>query len=117
MARRGVRVRATALGWREIRTAPALTLSTAPALLSICVVAGTRPGALTVLILITLLRAGIAVAIELRYVRDGSTLRALARLPLLWFAEPFLLLFGRSRAPELDALSDGAQVLPSANDE
>jgi len=111
LARRAVRVRmadggpgATArwmLRWaRTIRAAAlfpylaALLLASAPLLLVTARIAGPAPGALWMLAAITLARAATALAIDLRYVWDGSLRRALPMLPLLWILEPAGLLVG-----------------------
>jgi hypothetical protein len=50
--------------------------------------------------LLTALRLGIAMAVDLRFVWDNSTLRSLPLLPLLWITEPAALVaghFGRHR--------------------
>jgi len=99
LARRPVCVAEAGLGWGDIRPVLAVPLAAAPLLLLICV--PTRPGALTMLILIALLRIGVAVSMELRAVRDGTTLAALPWLPLLWIVEPWLLLLGRRRSATL----------------
>ena len=53
---------------------------------------GIRCAALVVLLLLTLLRAVVAVTVDLAFGRDGSTIRSLAWLAALWLLEPFLVL-------------------------
>jgi ceramide glucosyltransferase len=111
LARRAVRVRSDhgsaadttrwMLRWgRTVRvSAPlpyafAIVLASAPVLLILARGLHHTPGALWMLAGITLARAGTGLAIELRYVWDGSTRRALLALPLLWILEPLGLLLG-----------------------
>jgi len=98
IARRPVPVRESGLHWGDLRSPLAALLACAPLLLLVCI--PTRPGALTLLVLITLFRIGVAISMELRSVRDGTTLGALVWLPVLWLIEPLLLL-GRSRSATL----------------
>jgi hypothetical protein len=99
IARRPAPVAEEGIGWGDLRRVFAVPLAAAPLLLVVCV--PSRPGALSMLIAIALLRIGIAISMELRYVRDGTTLAALPWLPLLWLVEPWLLLCGRRRSATL----------------
>jgi hypothetical protein len=99
IARRPVRMEARGFRWGDARSPVAAALAAAPALLAVSV--PWRPGALTLLILIALARVATAVSVELRFVRDGSTLAALPWLPVAFLAEPLLLLFGRGRSATL----------------
>jgi len=83
----------------ENRPLLAVPLAAAPLLLAVC--APFRPGALTLLILVTLARIALAASVELRFVRDGTTLSALKWLPVAWLAEPWRLLFGKRRSATL----------------
>jgi len=111
LAQRAVRVRAdhgTAaetttwmLRWaRTVRVAAplpylgALILASAPLLLIVARSLYATPGTLWMLAGIALARVGTGIAVELRYVWDGSTRRALLALPLLWIIEPLGLLAG-----------------------
>jgi hypothetical protein len=49
-----------------------------------------RCAALYALALLTLLRAVVAVTVDLAFARDGSTLRSLPWLPVLWILEPVM---------------------------
>jgi hypothetical protein len=91
-------VRESGLQWGDLRSPLAALLACAPLLLLVCI--PTRPGALTLLVAIALFRIGIAISMELRSVRDGTTLAALVWMPVLWLIEPLLLL-GRSRSATL----------------
>jgi hypothetical protein len=98
IARRPVRVDESGLAWADLRSPLSFVLACAAPLLAVCI--PTRPGALTLLILIALFRIGFAVSMELRFTKDGTTLGALVWLPLAWVMEPVLLL-GRRRSATL----------------
>ncbi|MHC4952920.1 MAG: glycosyltransferase [Planctomycetota bacterium] len=111
LAHRATRIRCAPTGWgatgawmmrwaRTVRAAAvlpylgALVLAAAPLLLVVSILIQYSPLAVWLLVGITLARVGTAVAIELRYVWDGSTIRTLPYLPLLWVLEPAFLLCG-----------------------
>lgn len=72
----------------------ALALSFTPiVLLTAAVVAHSRI-ALWMLIAHALIRVAVAINMDLRFARDGTTIRALPWLPLLWILEPALALAG-----------------------
>jgi hypothetical protein len=90
-ARRSLRMHAPDLPWE----AGGLRLPTAIAPLFLIAAAfdpDVRCVALVVLLLLALLRAVVAVTVDLTFGRDGSTIRSLAWLPALWLLEPFLAL-------------------------
>lgn len=103
LARRPLRLHAPDLpleggGIRHLRFLPAV----APMLL--IVMAFLNPahhwGALWLLAALTLLRAAVAATVDLAFARDGSTLRSLVWLPVLWFMEPLMTNLSRaSRSP------------------
>jgi len=99
LARRAVRLDAAGFRWADAGSPIAAVLASAPLLLAVTV--PTRPGALTLLILIALARVAMALSVEVRFVRDGSTLRALAWLPVAFVLEPFLLLLAAGRSATL----------------
>lgn len=88
-------IRAAAPGWFVLAGAVAL----APlALLLAAVATPYAAAALWLLVLLTAVRAAIAVAVDFRFCWDRSLVRSLPMLPLLWFLEPAALaagLFGR----------------------
>ncbi|MEM8883647.1 MAG: hypothetical protein AAGD14_06255 [Planctomycetota bacterium] len=99
LARRALPVVANGVDWRERFDPLAALLSAAPVCLLVSLFQETPPGSLTFLLVLAFTRAGLAFGMELRFVRDGSTLRAIPLLPLLWILEPLLLLFGRALGP------------------
>jgi len=66
----------------------------APLLCTAALATPQRGAALGLLLAHTLLRATVALAVDLRYCRDGSLRRAIPLLPLLWLFEPFGWLVG-----------------------
>jgi ceramide glucosyltransferase len=107
LARRAARLHAPGGGFREtarqaarwartVRSAAplfyalALPLSTAPLLL----LWQGGSAALSLLALLTLVRAAVATLVDFRFCWDRSLVKALPLLPLLWVLEPLLLLLG-----------------------
>jgi len=78
--------------------AMSLVMSLTPLLLLTAAVLAQSPTAqsmaLWMLIAHTLIRVAIAVNIDLRFARDGTTVRALPLLPLLWILEPAFAIAG-----------------------
>ena len=73
----------------------AVPLAFAPALLlATALLTGYATPALLLLALHTVARAVTAIAVDVRLVRDQSTLKALPLLPLLWILEPLAILGG-----------------------
>jgi hypothetical protein len=91
LARRPLRVHAPDLPW-EAGGFHALAAVAPLLLIAASLDPANRCLALTLLTLITLLRAVVAVTVDLAFARDGSALRSLPWLPALWFLEPFLFL-------------------------